>query len=55
MMLVGVVADYGCRADDQEASQVAVALLRYAAERCWRGTSPIQAASSRSNLKAPVR
>jgi hypothetical protein len=34
-MLVGMgegVTDYGCRADNQEASQVAVAWLRYAAE-----------------------
>jgi hypothetical protein len=34
-MFIGMgagVTDYGCRADNQEASQVAVAWLRYAAE-----------------------
>ena len=57
-MFVGMgarVTDYGCRADDQQASQVAIALLRYAAEPspCHQSNSGAARARSKRRTRVP--
>ena len=50
------LSNNGCCTDDEQPSEIAISLLGDAAEpllavECCRGTSPIQAAKSRPDLK----